>query len=382
MSSGPAGGVLQQALESDTTTILVTGGAGFIGSNFIRYMLTASGFRGSIVNFDKLTYAGNLASLEDIDRTFGGKRYFFERGDICDTRRIEDVLRKYSVPIIVHFAAESHVDRSIHGPAEFIETNINGTFRLLEAARQAWNGRKDVRFHHISTDEVYGSLGETGSFLETTPYDPRSPYAASKAASDHLVRAYFHTYGLPVTLSNCSNNYGPYHFPEKLIPLMILNALEGKGLPVYGDGANVRDWLYVDDHCDAVWRIVQDGAVGETYNIGGECEKRNIDVVKELCAILDELAPITGNPRVKGTAGIKKYQELITYVADRPGHDRRYAINCDKIKRELGWKQNHDFAAGLRTTVSWYLRNAAWVESVRSGDYQKWIDRNYAGRSS
>jgi dTDP-glucose 4,6-dehydratase len=360
----------------------VTGGAGFIGSNFIRYVLTATGFRGSIVNFDKLTYAGNLASLEDIDRTLGGKRYFFERGDVCDPRRIEDVLRKYSVPIVVHFAAESHVDRSIHGPADFIETNINGTFRLLEAVRSAWQGRQDVRFHHVSTDEVYGSLGETGSFFEDTPYDPRSPYSASKAASDHLVRAYFHTYGLPVTLSNCSNNYGPYHFPEKLIPLMILNALEGKGLPVYGDGANVRDWLYVDDHCEAVWQILKKGAAGETYNIGGECEKRNIEVVKEICSLLDELAPVPENPRVKGPAGIRHYRDLITYVADRPGHDRRYAINCDKIKRELGWKQRYDFSVGLRATISWYLRNAAWVESVRSGEYQKWIDRNYAGRTS
>ena len=382
MSNKTDDGDIRQALESDRTTILVTGGAGFIGSNFIRYALTATGFRGSIVNFDKLTYAGNLANLDDIDRSLGGKRYFFERGDICDPRCVEDVLRKYSAPIIVHFAAESHVDRSIHGPADFIETNINGTFRLLEAARQAWNGRRDVRFHHISTDEVYGSLGETGAFLETTPYDPRSPYSASKAASDHLVRAYFHTYGLPVTVSNCSNNYGPYHFPEKLIPLMVLNALEGKGLPVYGDGANVRDWLFVDDHCEAVWRILQDGTAGETYNVGGECEKRNIDVVKEVCAILDELAPVTENTRVKGRDGIRSYQDLITYVADRPGHDRRYAINCDKIKQELGWKQRFDFAAGLRATISWYLRNAAWVEGVRSGEYQKWIDRNYSERTS
>ena len=382
MNNEAAGGDIRQALESDKTTILVTGGAGFIGSNFIRYVLTETGFRGSIVNFDKLTYAGNLASLEDIDRTLGGKRYFFERGDICDPRRIEDVIRKYSVPIIVHFAAESHVDRSIHGPAEFIETNINGTFRLLEAARHAWKDRRDIRFHHISTDEVYGSLGATGAFFENTPYDPRSPYSASKAASDHLVRAYFHTYGLPVTLSNCSNNYGPWHFPEKLIPLMILNALEGKGLPVYGDGANVRDWLYVDDHCDAVWQILHKGTAGETYNIGGECEKRNIEVVRDICAILEELAPAAENPHVKTTAGISRYEDLITYVGDRPGHDRRYAINCDKIKRELGWKQRFDFPSGLRATIAWYLRNAAWVESVRSGDYQKWIDRNYAGRSS
>jgi dTDP-glucose 4,6-dehydratase len=376
------GGNVRQVLESDRTTILVTGGAGFIGSNFIRYVLTKTGFRGSIVNYDKLTYAGNLANLEDIERTLGGKQYFFDRGNICDPRRIEIVLQKYSIPIIVHFAAESHVDRSIHGPADFIETNINGTFRLLEAVRSAWQGRKDVRFHHVSTDEVYGSLGETGSFFENTPYDPRSPYSASKAASDHLVRAYYHTYGLPVTLSNCSNNYGPYHFPEKLIPLMILNALEGKGLPVYGDGANVRDWLYVDDHCEAVWRILQDGAAGETYNIGGECEKRNVEVVREICAILDELAPVKENPHVNGLAGIKRYQDLITYVADRPGHDRRYAINCDKIKRDLGWMQRHDFAAGLRATINWYLQNTAWVESVRSGDYQKWIDRNYTGRTS
>lgn len=382
MISEPGGNSIRQVLTSDTTTILVTGGAGFIGSNFIRYVLTATGFRGSVVNFDKLTYAGNLANLEDIDRALGGKRYFFERGDICDQRRVEEVLRKYSVPIIVHFAAESHVDRSIHGPADFIETNINGTFRLLEAARSAWQGQQDVRFHHVSTDEVYGSLGETGAFVETTPYDPRSPYSASKAASDHLVRAYFHTYGLPVTLSNCSNNYGPYHFPEKLIPLIILNALEGKGLPVYGDGANVRDWLYVEDHGDAVWRILQDGIAGETYNIGGECEKRNIEVVKETCAILDELAPVAENPRVQGMAGIRKYQDLITYVADRPGHDRRYAINCDKIKRELGWKQRYNFPAGLRATVSWFLGNTAWVDNVRSGEYQKWIDRNYTGRNS
>jgi dTDP-glucose 4,6-dehydratase len=312
----------------------------------------------------------------------GGQRYFFEHGDICDPRRIEAVLRKYSVPIIVHFAAESHVDRSIHGPADFIETNINGTFRLLEAARNAWQGRQDVRFHQVSTDEVYGSLGETGSFFENTPYDPRSPYAASKAASDHLVRAYFHTYGMPVTVSNCSNNYGPYHFPEKLIPLMILNALEGKGLPVYGDGANVRDWLYVDDHCEAIWRILQDGIAGETYNVGGECEKRNIEVVKDICAILDELAPVAENSLVKGMTGIRRYEDLITYVADRPGHDRRYAINCDKIKRDMGWTQRNDFSAGLRATISWYLRNAAWVESVRSGDYQKWIARNYAGRNA
>ncbi len=382
MKSEPAGGDLRKTLESDKTTILVTGGAGFIGSNFIRYVLAKTGFRGTIVNYDKLTYAGNLASLEDIDRTHGGKRYFFERGDICDQKQLDDLFTRHPVSVVVHFAAESHVDRSIHGPADFIETNINGTFRLLQAARSAWKGRTDVRFHHVSTDEVYGSLGPEGSFFETTPYDPRSPYSASKAASDHLVRAYFHTYGLPVTLSNCSNNYGPYHFPEKLVPLVILNAFEGKALPIYGDGKNVRDWLYVEDHCEAVWTILQQGRVGETYNIGGECEKQNIEVVNALCAVLDELFPPGRNHYLAKRPEIKAYADLITYVSDRPGHDRRYAINCDKIKRELGWKQSHDFAEGLRATVSWYLGNPAWIEGVRSGDYRKWIERNYTARTS
>jgi dTDP-glucose 4,6-dehydratase len=324
-----------------------------------------------VINFDKMTYAGNLESIEDVERKFGGARYFFERGDICDFDGLRDLFHKYPIKSIVHFAAESHVDRSIHGPADFIETNITGTFRLLEASRQAWKGRDDVRFHHISTDEVYGSLGETGQFFETTPYDPRSPYSASKAASDHLVRAYHHTYGLPVTISNCSNNYGPYQFPEKLIPLVLLNALEGKTLPVYGDGKNVRDWLYVEDHCSAVWLILNRGIRGETYNIGGECEKQNIEVVRSICDVLEEL-----HPPVKG-----RYQDMITFVSDRPGHDRRYAINCDKIKRELGWRQRYDFAAGLRATVTWYLDNRSWIEGVRSGAYQHWIDRNYADRS-
>ena len=354
------------------TVMLVTGGAGFIGSNFIRFILTRTDFPGHVVNFDKLTYAGNLASLDDIERRFGGDRYRFEQGDICDHGRLETLFRDYPIATVVHFAAESHVDRSIHGPADFIETNINGTFHLLEAARQAWKGRADVRFHHVSTDEVYGSLGETGSFRETTPYDPRSPYSASKAASDHLARAYHHTYGLPVTISNCSNNYGPYQFPEKLIPLMLLNAMEGKPLPVYGDGKNVRDWLYVEDHCEAVWRILQQGRSGETYNIGGECEKQNIEVVREVCAALEEVRPSRGRP----------YHELIISVPDRPGHDRRYAINCDKIKGELGWKQRYDFRAGLRETVAWYLRNGPWVDSVRSGEYQQWIDRNYTARTT
>ena len=364
------------------TTVLVTGGAGFIGANFIRYVLTRTGFRGRIVNFDALTYAGNLASLEDIDRTFGGVQYVFERGDIADAGRVEQLFAKHPIMVVVHFAAESHVDRSILGPAAFVETNVTGTFRLLEAARQRWKGRTDVRFHHISTDEVYGSLGETGAFTETTPYDPRSPYSASKAASDHLARAYFHTYGFPITISNCSNNYGPYQFPEKLIPLTVLNALEGKDLPVYGDGKQVRDWLYVEDHCAAVWLILTRGQVGETYNIGGECEKRNIEVVKDICTVLDELAPAANNRCMKEREAVRSYQDLITYVADRPGHDRRYAIDCSKIKRELGWKQDHDFASGLRATISWYLQNAPWVDSVRSGDYQKWIERNYAARTA
>jgi len=326
-----------------------------------------------LVNYDKLTYAGNLMNLGDIDRQFGGTSYFFERGDIRDFENVQSVFKKYSINIVVHFAAESHVDRSIFGPKDFIETNINGTFSLLEAARHFWTGRKDVRFHHISTDEVYGSLGEKGFFYETTPYAPRSPYSASKAASDHLVRAYSHTYGLPVTISNCSNNYGPYHFPEKLIPLIILNALEGKPLPVYGDGNNVRDWLYVEDHCDAVWAILERGRQGETYNVGGECEKRNIEVVQSICDILDELRPYHG----KSSA---RYRGLITFVADRPGHDRRYAINCEKIKNEIGWKQKHRFEDGLRQTVSWYLTHDDWVNTVRSGEYVKWIEKNYTMR--
>jgi dTDP-glucose 4,6-dehydratase len=373
---------IRRILEDDRATMLVTGGAGFIGSNFIRHVLTRTDFRGKVVNFDKLTYAGNLASLADIERDFGGKRYFFEHGDICDQERLADLFSKHPVSIVVHFAAESHVDRSIHGPADFIETNINGTFWLLEASRNAWKDRKDVRFHHISTDEVYGSLGATGAFFETTPYDPRSPYSASKAASDHLVRAYYHTYGLPVTISNCSNNYGPYQFPEKLIPLVMLNAFEGKSLPVYGDGKNVRDWLYVDDHCEAVWQILKKGAVGETYNIGGECEKQNVEVVQAICDVLEELAPAKDNPACRGKSGITRYRDLITFVPDRPGHDRRYAINCDKIKHGLGWQQGHDFVHGLRSTIAWYLQNGAWVDGIRSGDYQKWIERNYSARTT
>ena len=362
----------QPFLAGKEAVILVTGGAGFIGSHFIRHVLTRTDFAGMVINLDSLTYAGNLASIADVYRRFGGERYRFERGDIADRALVDDLFRTHPISAVVHFAAESHVDRSIHGPAAFIRTNINGTFELLEAARSAWKGRTDVRFHHVSTDEVYGSLGETGQFVETTAYDPRSPYSASKAASDHLVRAYFHTYGLPVTLSNCSNNYGPFQFPEKMIPLMLLNALEGKALPVYGDGKNVRDWLYVEDHCEAVWTILQRGETGETYNVGGECEKQNIEVVHAICDALDELRP----------SGKGRYRGLISFVGDRPGHDRRYAINCDKIKQRLGWRQKHDFAGGLSTTVKWYLQNTAWTEDVRSGEYRRWIDRNYTARTT
>ncbi len=364
-----------------TANILVTGGAGFIGSNFIRYVYQKTDFAGSLVNYDKLTYAGNLMNLVDVDREFGKKGYVFVRGDIADYEKVRETIAKYRINIIVHFAAESHVDRSIFGPRDFVETNINGTFSLLEAARELWANRRDVRFHHISTDEVYGSLDETGYFFETTPYDPRSPYSASKASSDHLVRSFFHTYGLPATISNCSNNYGPYHFPEKLIPLTILNALEGKPIPVYGDGENVRDWLYVGDHCEALWMILMKGRAGETYNIGGECEKQNIEVVRAICDVLEELSPARENPALRNpqSAG-RSYRDLITFVADRPGHDRRYAINCDKIKNELGWKQHYRFDDGLRQTVAWYIRNAEWVQNVRSGEYTKWIEQNYTSR--
>ncbi len=371
------------APELADSNILVTGGAGFIGSNFIRHVFARPEFRGTVVNLDKLTYAGNPASLADVDASHGGKRYSFIQADICDFKRVQQVFESHRIHRVVHFAAESHVDRSIFGPKEFVETNIVGTFTLLEAARAAWAGMAGVRFHHISTDEVYGSLGESGFFFETTPYDPRSPYSASKASSDHLVRAYAHTYGLPVTVSNCSNNYGPYHFPEKLIPLAILNALEGKEIPVYGDGKNVRDWLYVEDHCDAVWTILAKGKTGETYNIGGECEKQNIEVVTAICDVLEQLAPIRDNKAIKSRSpAVKGYRDLITFVGDRPGHDRRYAINCDKIKKELGWTQKHDFQSGLRTTVAWYLGNRSWVDAVRSGEYRKWLEKNYTQRPS
>lgn len=351
-------------------TILVTGGAGFIGTNFIRYLLGKAGFEGRVVNLDALTYAGNPESLADIDASQGGKRYFFEKADIRDRDAVAAVFANYAPDAVVHFAAESHVDRSILGPADFVTTNVMGSFTLLEAAREAWKGRADVLFHHISTDEVYGSLGDTGFFTEETPYDPRSPYSASKAGSDHLVMAYHHTYGLPVTLSNCSNNYGPYQFPEKLIPLMILNMLEGKALPVYGDGKNIRDWLYVEDHNSAVWAIMVHGEAGRSYNIGGENEWENIRLLSRLIEIVAEE---TGK-------SAEAYRPLITYVKDRPGHDRRYAIDCSRLKAELGWRQEHSFDEGLRATVRWYLSNADWCARVRSGEYRHWLEKNYDQR--
>jgi dTDP-glucose 4,6-dehydratase len=360
------------------TNILVTGGAGFIGCNFIRFLLEADGFSGKIINLDALTYAGNRMSLEDIEAKHGSSaqggiktRYFFEHGDICDRAFVESLFNKYEIDTVAHFAAESHVDRSILGPEAFIKTNVMGTFTLLDVARNAWkNKEQDTLFHHISTDEVYGSLGETGYFTETTPYDPRSPYSASKAASDHLAMAYSHTYGLPVTLSNCSNNYGPYQFPEKLIPLMILNMLEGKPLPVYGDGKNIRDWLYVEDHNAAIWAIMRNGKAGEEYNIGGENEWENIKLLNVLIDITAEKAKL--NPaKIRGT---------ITYVKDRPGHDRRYAIDCSKIKRELNWKQAVSFEEGLARTVDWYLANPQWIDNIRSGEYQRWVEKNYGDR--
>jgi dTDP-glucose 4,6-dehydratase len=350
--------------------IMVTGGAGFIGANFINWLFKEGDFEGRLINFDKLTYAGNPESLSDVADRFGETRYFLVQGDICDRSRVEETLGEYDIDTIIHFAAESHVDRSIEGPEVFVQTNVMGTFTLLDAARQYWNGREDVLFHHVSTDEVYGSLGETGFFYETTPYDPRSAYSASKASSDHLVRSYYHTYGLPITLSNCSNNYGPLQFPEKLIPVIIENILQEKVLPVYGDGKNIRDWLFVEDHNSAVWAIVNRGRTGESYNIGGENEWENIKLVHWLCELMAEKQ---GRDR-------DYYKKLITFVKDRPGHDRRYAINCDKLKNELGWTQSLEFAEGLRKTVDWYLENRRWIDHVKSGEYLKWMETNYTSR--
>lgn len=351
-------------------TILVTGGAGFIGSNFVLDWLAGSGEW--VVNVDKLTYAGNLQNLSSLA---GDERHVFVRGDIADSDLIARLLAEHQPRAVVNFAAESHVDRSIHGPEDFIQTNIVGTFRLLDAVRAYWSGlanhgREAFRFLHVSTDEVYGSLAaDAPAFTESHRYEPNSPYSASKAASDHLVRAYHHTYGLPVLTTNCSNNYGPFHFPEKLIPLVIHNALAGKALPIYGDGQQIRDWLYVKDHCSAIRRVLEAGAVGETYNVGGWNEQANLDVVRLVCELLDEL-----NPRQDGIS----YASQIVYVADRPGNDRRYAIDAGKIERELGWRPQETFASGIRKTVQWYLGHQEWVANVTSGAYRDWIVQQYA----
>ena len=359
-------------------TILVTGAAGFIGSNFVLDWLAQSDEQ--VINLDNLTYAGNLENLASLD---GDARHLFVKGDIGDFELVTKLLAEHHPRTVVNFAAESHVDRSIHGPEDFIQTNIVGTFRLLEAVRAYYGqlrpegsplggektAKNEFRFLHVSTDEVYGSLDKDApAFTETHQYEPNSPYSASKAASDHLVRAYHHTYGLPVLTTNCSNNYGPYHFPEKLIPLVILNALAGKPLPIYGDGQQIRDWLYVKDHCSAIRRVLEAGKLGETYNVGGWNEKPNLDVVHTLCSILDEL-----RPRADG----KPYKEQITYVTDRPGHDRRYAIDATKIERELGWKPAETFESGIRKTVQWYLDNQAWVANVTSGAYREWLGKQY-----
>jgi dTDP-glucose 4,6-dehydratase len=351
-------------------TILVTGGAGFIGSNFILQWMAQETAR--VVNLDKLTYAGNLRNLEQVS---SDPRYCFVHGDVCDQDLVRGLFERHQPRAVVHFAAESHVDRSIHGPDDFIRTNVNGTFCLLEAARAHWTAlpesdRNAFRFLHVSTDEVYGSLGpDDAPFCESTPYAPNSPYSASKAASDHLVRAYHHTYGLPTLTTNCSNNYGPYQFPEKLVPLMILNARAGKPLPVYGDGQNVRDWLFVQDHCEAVRAVLARGRVGETYNIGGWNEKRNLEVVETLCAALDELCP--DDPVVP-------HRQLISFVKDRPGHDRRYAMDAHKLERELGWKPRETFESGLRKTIDWYLHHEDWVKGVTDGNYRQWIATHYS----
>ena len=344
--------------------ILVTGGAGFIGSNFIRYLFRESDFSGRIVNVDKLTYAGNPENLTDIENEFN-ERYVFVKADICDLKSMSSLFDKYEIDSICHFAAESHVDRSIVRPDAFIQTNIVGTFILLELAKK--NMDRIELFHHISTDEVYGSLGDDGFFTEETPFKPNSPYSASKASSDHLVRAYHQTYGLPVTISNCSNNYGPYQFPEKLIPLMILNGLERKPLPVYGKGLNVRDWLYATDHCSAIWLIMKHGKKGETYNVGGDNQMENIRVVEIICDALDEIKPDKADPR----------RGLITFVTDRPGHDHRYAIDFSKLKRELGWTPEESFETGIEKTIHWYLENTEWVNRIKSGEYKSWIKKHY-----
>ncbi|WP_284091582.1 dTDP-glucose 4,6-dehydratase [Acinetobacter pittii] len=356
--------------------ILVTGGAGFIGSAVVRHIIKNT--NNDVLNVDKLTYAGNLESLKEVDQN---SRYQFSQTDICDRKALDVLFKEFQPDLVMHLAAESHVDRSITGSAAFIETNIIGTYQLLEAARHYWNNLSDdkktaFRFHHISTDEVYGDLeGTDDLFHETTSYAPSSPYSASKASSDHLVRAWNRTYGLPVVITNCSNNYGPYHFPEKLIPLVILNALKGKALPIYGKGDQIRDWLYVEDHARALYKVVTEAKVGETYNIGGHNEQKNIDVVKSICQLLEELAP--NKPE-----GVARYADLITYVKDRPGHDLRYAIDARKIKEDLGWVPEESFETGLRKTVEWYLNNQEWVENVQSGEYKNWVQQQYQAKKA
>ncbi|MBU3084784.1 MULTISPECIES: dTDP-glucose 4,6-dehydratase [Acinetobacter calcoaceticus/baumannii complex] len=356
--------------------ILVTGGAGFIGSAVVRHIIKNT--NNDVLNVDKLTYAGNLESLKEVDQN---SRYQFSQTDICDRKALDVLFKDFQPDLVMHLAAESHVDRSITGSAAFIETNIIGTYQLLEAARHYWNNLSNdkktaFRFHHISTDEVYGDLeGTDDLFHETTSYAPSSPYSASKASSDHLVRAWNRTYGLPVVITNCSNNYGPYHFPEKLIPLVILNALKGKALPIYGKGDQIRDWLYVEDHARALYKVVTEAKVGETYNIGGHNEQKNIDVVKSICQLLEELAP--NKPE-----GVAHYVDLITYVKDRPGHDLRYAIDATKIKEDLGWVPEESFETGLRKTVEWYLNNQEWVENVQSGEYKNWVQQQYQAKKA
>jgi dTDP-glucose 4,6-dehydratase len=359
-------------MGTNNRKILVTGGCGFIGSNFIRLALKEGSAK--IVNLDKLTYAGNPANLADLQET---GRYRFEQGCIGDRALVRSLLATHHFDSIINFAAESHVDRSIHGPEEFVQTNVVGTFRLLDEVRAYWSEsplphKERFRFLHVSTDEVFGSLGPSdAAFTERSLYRPNSPYSASKAASDHFVRAYHHTYGLPTLTTNCSNNFGPYQFPEKLIPLMILNALDGKPLPVYGDGQNIRDWLYVEDHCRAILTVLEKGEVGETYNIGGRCERTNLELVQRLCAVLDELRP---------AADKRPYSSLLTYVKDRPGHDRRYAMDDTKISNELRFAPRESFESGLKKTVLWYLENREWVDAVRDGSYRAWMDVNYKGR--
>lgn len=351
-------------LQRRVTNVLVTGGAGFIGSSFIRYLLSKEvEFIGTCVNLDLLTYAGNPENLSSVEQD---PRYIFEKGDIKNEALIEHLCQEHAIDTIIHFAAESHVDRSILGPQAFLETNIMGTFHLLEVVRR----NHGLHFHHVSTDEVYGSLGETGHFTEESPYQPNSPYSASKASSDHLVRSYIHTYGISACISNCSNNYGPFHFPEKLIPVIILNCLDRKPLPVYGQGINVRDWLYVEDHAQALWKLLNEGKKGETYNIGGESEWRNIDLIHEITKIIAEIQDV---PK-------EQLDKLITFVKDRPGHDLRYAIDCSKIKREIGWKPSCDFHEGLKRTILWYINNRNWVANIQSGSYRQWLEVNYANR--